>query len=63
MKSTVRACDKFGTQVQLNLKGDTEYKTVPGGIASMSLNLLILAFLCIRLTAVLTHDDPQISIY
>ena len=58
-----RGCDKFGAQVHLNYKGQTESGTVGGGIATVCLSTLILAYFCIRMLDVTTFADPVISSY
>ena len=59
----LRGCDKFGAQVSLNFKGETEYRTVCGGLFSLALRVLILAFFCMQLVAVIEFSDPDIVSY
>ena len=59
----VRSCDQFGAQVSLNFKGETEYRTVCGGFFSLALRILILAFFCMQLAAVIQFSDPDIVSY
>ena len=59
----LRSCDSFGVPVSLKLKGSTDFATTGGGLASISLKILIATFFCIKLIAVVAHDDPQISTY
>ena len=59
----VRGCDQFGATVNLNFKGETEYKTLCGGCFSLALRVLILAFFCMQLAAVIQYDDPNILSY
>ena len=63
MIDKVRSCDQFGATVNLNFKGETEYKTMCGGCFSLALRMLILAFFCMQLAAVIQYDDPKILSY
>ena len=59
----LRGCDVNGATVDLNFKGDTEHKTLCGGIASIILKALILGFFCMQSIAVWNYNDPIISSY
>lgn len=57
----MRRCDKFGAPVQLNYAGQTTSGTLGGGLVSVCLKTLILAFFCMRLVALTGFQDPAIS--
>ena len=59
----VRECDKFAAQVHLMHKGNSESGSLGGGTVSVSLYTLILAFLCIRMVALVSHAEPKIKGY
>ena len=59
----VRGCDQFGAQINLNFKGETEYRTMCGGFFSLALRILILAFFCMQLASVIEYTDPDIVSY
>ena len=59
----VRNCDANGATVNLNFKGDTEHKTLCGGLASLLLKALILGFFCMQSIAIWHFKDPTISSY
>ena len=55
LKDRVRGCDQYGAAISLNYRGGSSYKTIGGGFASLSIQLLIFAFFCMQLTAVVTY--------
>jgi len=58
----ISACDRFGSQISLRVsRVETKYKTTGGGVATIALNLLMLAYFCLRVVAVIGYDDPQVS--
>ena len=57
----IRDCDKFGARVELLFDGNASTGTQCGGIISLLLNCLILAYLGIRFLAVVEFSDPTIS--
>ena len=59
----LRACDGFGSPFSLKHSGETSFKTLGGGIATLSLRLIALTFLCMRLIAVVSYEDPLITLY
>ena len=63
MKETLRGCDLFGARIEFQHNGKTENGTVVGGVASVLLQLLTLAYFCMRLISVTSYEDPQITGY
>ena len=63
MLNKVRSLDDFGASISLNFKGDPEIKTLCGGIVSLVLRILIIAFFCMQTLAVFEYSDPVISSY
>ena len=59
----VRDCDKFGAQVHLTYQGKSQSGTLCGGVVSVGLSILILAYFCIRSIAVTQYKDPAINSY
>ena len=59
----IRGCDKFGAHVNLMHEGESSSGMLCGGVASLSLGILILAYFCMRLLAVTQFDDPVINSY
>ena len=59
----LRACDEFGSPFGLKHGGETSFKTLGGGIATLVLKITALAYLCMRLIAVVTYGDPVITLY
>ena len=48
----VRKCDKFGADVKLNFAGEKYTGTVGGGVTSMYLLTITIAFFVMRIVAV-----------
>ena len=63
LANKVRACDKFGSPVGLTYEGKKKHETIGGGLVSAVLKTLILVYLCLKMVAVFSYQDPQISIY
>lgn len=59
----VRGCDQFGATIGLNYAGNSEFKTLGGGISSICLRVLILTYLCMQAVQVATYQDPQIAVF
>ena len=59
----LRACDEFGSPFSLMHSGESSFKTLGGGIATLILRVTALAFLCMRLIAVVSYEDPLITLY
>ena len=59
----MRARDIFGAPVGLKLAGESSYKTLGGGLVSVSLKVLIFAYFCKQMIAVFNYVDPLISSY
>ena len=49
--------------MSLSFEGDSEYKTLAGGIASICLHLLIFSYFVMQMLAVQTYKDPAINGY
>ena len=58
-----RRIDQFGAQVRLNYRGDAQYKTLGGALATLVMYTLITFYLCISIKQVVSLTDPQISVY
>ena len=56
----IRSCDKFGASVHLLHEGETERGTLGGGVASVCLSSLILAYFCMRAIDIASFKDPSI---
>ena len=63
MLGFIRSSDSFGTGLRLSVLGKQDYQTVVGGLASLSFKVMILVFLCVKILAVVSYKDPQISGY
>ena len=59
----VRECDKFGAQVQFMHKGNTQIGTLCGGLVSICLVSLTLAYFCISMADIARYADPNVSSY
>ena len=59
----VRGCDTSGSPVQFNFKGETEHKTLGGGLGSLIIRFLVLLYGSTQILAVMNYRDPQISSY
>ena len=61
--SFARDQDQFGAVIGLKLQGKSTLKTLGGGLCSLSLKIITIAFFCMQLAAVVSYQDPQISSY
>ena len=59
----IRNLDKFGASVHLMHRGKSESGTISGGVLSLCLGGLILAYLCMRTIALTKFKDPDLSSY
>ena len=51
----------YGEQISLTYKGESQFKTLPGAIASLVVMLTLLAFATYRMIILVTRDDPSVS--
>ena len=58
MVNMVRRCDMFGAAFSLKLEGESNYKTIAGGLASVLLKVLIGVYFIMQITAVVGFRDP-----
>ena len=63
LQNKLRSCDVFGVPVSLKLDGSTNFTTSCGGIISILLKILITAYFCMQLLALVNYSDPSISSY
>ena len=49
----LRACDKYGASINFTYKRDETYKTLAGGLISLSLQILIFTYFAIQLLSVI----------
>ena len=63
LASGLRSLDRFGSSVSFNIDGESQTKTLGGGVATLLIEMLILCFFCKQLIAVVNDEDPQISSY
>ena len=59
----IRSNDSFSAQVRLTHGEKDNYGTLCGGVASIGLKILILAYFCLRLHSVVSFEDPTLSSY
>ena len=59
----MRAFDTFASYISLNFTGIEKYGTVGGGLATLTLKLLVLAFLVKQVIQLANYGDPTISSY
>ena len=59
----MRAFDSFASSISLNFAGREKYGTVGGGLATIALWLLVLAFLVKQVVQLASYGDPTISSY
>ena len=57
----IRDFDKYAAKVSLTNAGKKESGTLLGGLCSICLTLITLAYFCMRLIDVVSHQDPSIS--
>jgi len=57
----LRNRDYFGEPVQLNFKGDSTYKTTPGGIISLCCTICILAYTALKLKYMIHKEEWQVT--
>ena len=51
----------YGEQISLTFKGESQFKTLPGAMASLVVMLTLLAFATYRMIILVTRDDPNVS--
>ena len=51
----------YGEQISLTYKGESQFKTLPGAMASFVVILTLLAFATYRMIILVTRDDPNVS--
>lgn len=57
LKKAIKYIDYFGQPVQLNVKGKTTFKSVPSGILSLIVNLLMLIYSYQKVIYIFTYDN------
>ena len=63
LTNIIRRCDLFGAAFGFKFEGESKYKTVAGGIASLCLKLLVGGYFILQSSAVTGYKDPTISSY
>ena len=63
LKNIIRQRDVSGAQINLLHEGEAKVGTMCGGILTLLVQLVIAAYFCTRLQAVISHQDPQITSY
>jgi hypothetical protein len=62
LRRFVRSFDLFGEPVaQLNISGQSKFKTVAGGVISIGIWAVIIAFTYVRGVKLINRDDPFTS--
>jgi hypothetical protein len=51
----------YGEQISLTYKGESQFKTLPGAMASLVVILTLLAFATYRIIILVTRDNPNVS--
>ena len=59
----IRSNDSFSAQIRLTHGGKDSFGTLCGGIASISLQIIILTYFCMRLLSVVNFEELQLSSY
>ena len=54
----LRGCDMFGATIGLNVAGESTFKTLPGGVVSLILRILVLSYFCLQVIALISYEDP-----
>jgi hypothetical protein len=57
----IQRFDSYGTPITVNLKGESNYKTKVGGLLSLLLNVVIVVFGCLKLGALVRHENHKDS--
>ena len=57
----LRACDKYGATINFTYTREETYKTLFGGLVSLSLRVLIFSYFVIQLLSVIEYKDPTTS--
>jgi hypothetical protein len=55
----LRKFDQFGEPYSLNLKGEDKHKTRVGGLCSVVINVLVLAFFVVRVVFMVSREEPR----
>ena len=63
MMNVIRNLDAFGSPVNINFKGDTSVKSLPGALLTMLLYSVTLYVAVLSTNSMLKHDDPTITNY
>jgi hypothetical protein len=61
LKSKFKELDMYGEQISLTYKGESQFKTLPGAMASLVVILTLLAFATYRMIILVTREDPSVS--
>ena len=51
----------YGEQISLTYKGESQFKTLPGAMASLVVIVTLLAFATYRTIILVTRNDPNVS--
>jgi len=60
-KNAIRIFDMYGEPVKINYKGKETYQTIPGGILSISLIILMILFAGIKAKRLFMKEDWNIN--
>ena len=63
MMNVIRNLDAFGSPVNVNFKGKTSVKSLPGAFVTIVLYAVTLYVVVLRINAMIKHDDPTITNY
>ena len=61
LAALIQSFDIFGAPLKLNYAGNTQYTSVPGGIVSLCVKLVIFVFVYFRLRVLMTRSMPMLS--
>lgn len=61
LNSKFKELDLYGEQISLTYKGENQYKTLPGAMASFLVLMTLLAFATYRMIILVTRDNPNVS--
>ena len=58
----VKQSDYFGTPVSLNFKGETKFKTVVGGVVSLSILIGLLIYTGFLMNVMIKREDSSLNV-
>ena len=62
-REAIKKLDQFGDQVNFNIKGEEKFKTFPGGLCSILVFLICLAYSGYQLSLLIIFGDSTITAY